>query len=368
MAHHDDPDPATTIRRLVEGYQVSQAIHVAVTLRIGDMLTGGSRTSDDLAESTGTDRSALYRLLRALASVDILRELGGRRFELTSLGERLRSDVPDSIAGWAAFIGRPYYWQAWAGLLHSVRTGENAFRHVHGTDVWSYRSTRPDESAIFDDAMTSLSRRSNAALLAGYDFGRFRTIVDVGGGKGALLAAVLAAYGDLMGVLFDQPHVVADAAPLLERAGVADRCRIVPGSFSLCARICADAGPNAGEEMTRGIGSGSGTPPAVTTHHGKEGADARGDRITHPAAAWVWSVSVGGHGRDQPAAAVGAADGPRAGLSLWGLWAGGAGPAQLERAAVGGPQEVRRFEQGTDDHDVALARAVFRVSSAAWRR
>ena len=224
-------DPATTIRRMVEGYQVSQAIHVAATLGIADLLADASRTSDDLAAVTGTHPRTLYRLLRALASVELLREFDGYRFELTPLGERLRSDRPDSIVGWASFIGRPYSWEAWGELLHSVRTGENAFRYVHGTDVWTYRSTRPEESAIFDRAMTSLSRRSNAALLAAYDFGRFRTIVDVGGGNGALIAAVLTAYPNIQGVLFDQPHVVSGAAALLELGGVVHRCRTVGGSF-----------------------------------------------------------------------------------------------------------------------------------------
>ncbi len=228
---HEDPDPATRLRRMCEGYQVSQAIHVAATLGIADLLAGVNRSSDELAAATDTHPPTLYRLLRALAAVEILHELDGRRFELTPLGEKLRSDVPDSIAGWAAFIGRPYYWQAWAGLLHSVRTGENAFRQVHGIDVWTYRSTRREESAIFDRAMTSNSRRSVDALLAAYDFGRFRTIVDVGGGNGALLAAVLNAYPDAEGVLFDQPHVAIGAAELLDRAGVAHRCRVVGGSF-----------------------------------------------------------------------------------------------------------------------------------------
>lgn len=240
MTDHD-ADPANAIRRMVEGYQVSQAIHVAATLGIADLLAGGSRTSEELAAETDTHPPALYRLMRALAGVGVLRELDAHRFELTALGEPLRSDVPDSLAGWAAFIGRPYYWQAWAALLHSVRTGENAFRQVHGTDVWTYRASRPDESAIFDRAMTSLSRRANAALLAAYDFGRFRTVVDVGGGNGALLAAVLAAHPAVQGVLFDQPHVVAGAAALLERAGVAGRCRSVGGSFFESVPEGADA-------------------------------------------------------------------------------------------------------------------------------
>jgi len=237
----DEWNPALAIRRMVEGYQVSQAIHVAAVLGIADLLAKGSRTSDELAAATGTHAPTLYRLLRALASIDLLREDEGRRFELAPLGEPLRSDVPNSIAGWAAFIGSASYWQAWTGLLNSVRTGDNAFRHVHGTDVWAYRSARHEESAVFDRAMTTLSKRANAALLAACDFSRFRTIVDVGGGNGALLAAVLEAHPGAQGVLFDQAHVVTGAAPLLERAGVADRCRTVGGSFFESVPEGADA-------------------------------------------------------------------------------------------------------------------------------
>lgn len=226
-----DESLVTEMRGLIDGYQVSQAIHVAAVLGLADMLVGGARGSDELAEATGAHASSLYRLLRALASVGVLRELDGRRFELTSLGELLRSDVANSIAGWAAFIGRPAHWQAWGDLTHSIRTGENAFRHVHGTDVWTYRSTRPEENEIFDRAMTSLARRSLAAVIAACDVGRFQIVADVGGGNGALLAEVLALHPHLRGVLFDQPHVVAGAPPLLESAGVADRCRVIGGSF-----------------------------------------------------------------------------------------------------------------------------------------
>jgi len=236
-----EDNPQVALRRLVAGYQVSQALHVAATLKLADLLADGSRTSDELAAATGTHSDALYRLLRALATVGVFQELDGRRFELTPLGGGLRTDAPGSIHGWAAFIGRPYIWQAWSSLLHSVRTGENAFRHVHGTDPWTYRAQNPDESEIFDAAMTSLTGQSEAAIVDAYDFGRFDEVVDVAGGRGTLLAAVLAAYPTLRGVLFDQPHVVADAGELVRAAGVADRCRIVGGSFFESVPEGADA-------------------------------------------------------------------------------------------------------------------------------
>ena len=219
------------LRRLIDGYQVSQAIHVAATLGIADLLKDGPRTSDELAAEAGADPGVLYRLLRALAAAGVFHEEDGRRFSLTELGKGLRSDAPEPLAGWAAFIGRPYYWQAWGHLLHSVRTGENAFQHVHDTDVWNYRAEHAEESSIFDRAMTDLTRTSNRRLVDGYDFGRFSTVVDVGGGRGALLAALLVEHPEMTGVLFDQPHVVAGADEVLDAAGVADRCRVVAGSF-----------------------------------------------------------------------------------------------------------------------------------------
>jgi hypothetical protein len=227
----DARENTATLLRLVNGYYVSQAIHVAASLGIADLLAGGTRTSDELANEAGADPETLYRLLRALASVGVLHEGDGRLFSLTPVGELLRSDVPGSLHGWAAYAGRPYFWAAWAELLHSVRTGENAFQHVHGQDVWSYRGDRPEESVLFDAAMKALTGASNAALIDAFDFSRFGTLVDVGGGNGALLADVLASNPALRGVLFDQAHVVAGAPLVLEAAGVADRCRIESGNF-----------------------------------------------------------------------------------------------------------------------------------------
>lgn len=228
---HDALRPSLALRYLVNGYQVTQAIHVAAVLGIADLLADGPRRSDDLAAATKSHPEALYRLLRALAGVGVFREEEDRHFSLTELGACLCSDAPEPVSGWAAFVGEPYQWQAWGALEHSVRTGENAFRHVHGIDSWTYRAHHPELSASFDRAMTSLSRQVATAVLAAFDFGRFARIVDIGGGNGALLAAILTRYPASHGVLFDQPHVVSGAGPILEAAGVADRCQVVGGSF-----------------------------------------------------------------------------------------------------------------------------------------
>src|SRR6478672_2935952 len=208
---HDDETPTVALRRLTNGYQVTQAIHVAAALGIADRLRDGPRDSDALAQETATHAPALHRVLRALASVGVLHEDGDGRFALTAIGECLRSDAAEPVGAWAAFVGRPYHWQAWGALLHGVRTGESPFHSVHGTDTWAYRASHPEEGAIFDAAMTDIMRRANAHLLAVYDFARFGTVVDVGGGRGAFLGAVLEAHPGMHGVLFDQPHVVEGA-------------------------------------------------------------------------------------------------------------------------------------------------------------
>jgi O-methyltransferase/methyltransferase family protein len=226
-----DQRPSAALLDLVNGFRVSQAIHVVATLGIADLLKNGPRSSGDLAAATGTHADTLYRLLRALASVGVFREEADRRFALTPLSECLRSDAPDPVGPWAVQIGETGFWQAWRSLLDSVRTGENAFRLVHGVDAWEYRRRNPEAGAIFDRAMTGHSRLQANAVLKAYDFEPFRCMVDVGGGHGLLLSAILAKHRSLRGVLFDQPHVVAGAEPTLQAAGVADRCQIVGGDF-----------------------------------------------------------------------------------------------------------------------------------------
>ena len=219
------------LARLMDGFRVTQAIHAAVDLGIPDLLSDSERTADDLAEASGADPSALYRLLRALASLGVLHEAEGRRFSLTALGEPLRGDVHGSLRGWVRLTGRDHVWRSWGNLANAVRSGENSFRQLHGAGVFEWRAEHPEESTIFDEAMMSLTAAANAAILAAYDFGRFGTIADIGGGNGTLLASLLEAHPRARGILFDQTHVVSGAEPVLRAAGVSDRCDVVAGSF-----------------------------------------------------------------------------------------------------------------------------------------
>ncbi len=217
--------------QLVNGYRTTQALLVVVELGVPDLLADGPRSSAELAAETGSDEPSLYRLLRALAALGVLREDRDRHFSLSAMGEPLRSNSPESLAAWIRFVGRDYHRAAWAQLEHSVRTGEDAMTHTLGRSVWEYRADHPDEAEIFDRAMTDLTRASMRELVAGYDFTRFGTVVDVGGGHGGFLAAILRAAPGAHGVLFDLPHVVGGAHALLEEVGVFDRTEIVAGSF-----------------------------------------------------------------------------------------------------------------------------------------
>lgn len=232
-----DTDASTRdrLRQLVNGYQVTQAIHVATVLRLPDHLADGPRAVSDLATRTATDARSLHRLLRAITAVGLVRTSGDgedQQFELTELGRLLRTDIAGSLAGWAVLVGRGYHWQAWGDLLHSVQTGETAFDARHGgQNVWAWRADNAEESAIFDRAMSSIAGSVARGLADRYDLGHCSVIADLGGGDGTLLATVLPRYPEMRGVLLDLPHVVAGAPARLEAAGVADRCDVVPGSF-----------------------------------------------------------------------------------------------------------------------------------------
>jgi hypothetical protein len=204
------------LAQMLNAYRVSQALFVAAELRVAEALADGPRAADDLAAATGADPDALYRLLRALAREGVFEETDGRTFALTELGRGLQGEPGKQ----ARFLGRPHQWNAWSELAHSIRTGQPAFERVFGESPWSWRAARPEESAPFDQWMTALTTATNDAIVSSYDFTPFGRVVDIGGGQGALLRAILDASPQTQGTLFDQEHVVA-GAPSHERLTVA---------------------------------------------------------------------------------------------------------------------------------------------------
>jgi hypothetical protein len=229
MTNPHAPSPSATLLNLIVGSWVSQAISVAAKLGIADLLEEGPRSCADLAKAAGAHPDALYRLLRTLASTGIFAEEDDGRFALTPLAEGLRTNAPASLRAYAAFCAEDWHWQAWGQLLHSVRTGNSAFEHVHGTQLFDYFARHPQAARAFDEAMTSRGNLEDRAIAAAYDMPR--TIVDVGGGRGSLIATMLRRNPEARGILFDRPHVIAGATALIREAGLADRCQLVAGDF-----------------------------------------------------------------------------------------------------------------------------------------
>jgi 2-polyprenyl-3-methyl-5-hydroxy-6-metoxy-1,4-benzoquinol methylase len=196
------------LQAMVTGFRVSAVLSVAAELGLSDALVAGPRAVGDLAAAVQADEDSLNRLLRALVAVGVYAEQDGL-FENTSLGEGLLSDRPDSLRPLARTLQDPALWAAWGHLGHSVRTGENAFQALHGEDVWTHRQGNPTQNAIFNDTMAALSWSVAGAVAEAYDFSGLSSVVDVGGGQGALLEAVLARHEHLTGTVFDLPHVVA---------------------------------------------------------------------------------------------------------------------------------------------------------------
>src|SRR5918993_2672117 len=197
----EEPSPRDTLLRLTNAFRSSQAIHVAATLGIADLLEDDPRSVDELAQTTGTHAPTLYRVLRALPSIGVFAEEPDGQFRSTPLAEYLRTDAPRSLRAWAMQIGQQYLWTSWGHLFHSVRTGEPAFPELYGTTAREYRQAHPEEDAVFNAAMTALSAGVVEAIVQSYDFSGMGVLMDVGGGEGVLLAAVLAENPALHGVL-----------------------------------------------------------------------------------------------------------------------------------------------------------------------
>jgi C-methyltransferase len=224
------PAPAAMIEMILAGW-TSQAITVAAQLGVADALADGPLPIDELAVRVEADADALRRLLRALISRGVFRLRRDGRYELNSLADTLRCDAAVSMKSAARFYGSQEQRERWTLLVDSIRTGNAVVESLRGKESFDYFAENPELAELFNQTMTSVSEMTDATVVAGYDFSAYPTIVDVGGGHGPLLAAILAAAPASRGVLYDLPTVVANAPNLLREQGVADRVAIAEGSF-----------------------------------------------------------------------------------------------------------------------------------------
>jgi hypothetical protein len=221
--------PRRILAQMLVGNQIQQAIFVATKLGIADLLKDGPKRSEELAQSTGAHAGPLYRLLRSLASFGIFTEDEQCRFELTPLASLLQAGTPNSMRTFALWSGSVSY-QAFGGLEYSVLTGKPAFEHIFGMEFYEYLAQNPEVGTLFDELM-SWNTAPIAPVVAAYDFSGVNTVVDVGGGRGDLLAAILSAHPTMRGVLIDHSRIIQSAKSVLETACVADRCVTVCGDI-----------------------------------------------------------------------------------------------------------------------------------------
>ena len=226
-----DLPPHAQLIEMGMAFFVSGILHAAARLSLADHLAAGPMSAAELAGPTGTHGPTLHRLMRALAGLGLLTERDGRRFALTPLGEALQTGAPGSARSTLLSFCGPWFWRGWQELVYSVQTGKTGFDNAFGMPVFEYLSKHAGEASLFSEAMVGIHGAEPAAVAAAYDFSGFKSVVDVGGATGNLLAAVLSSQPGLRGVLFDLPHVVVDAPALLTARGVAERVTIKSGSF-----------------------------------------------------------------------------------------------------------------------------------------
>ena len=222
---------AQTLMQLSTGYVASTGLYVAVKLRIADRIEAGTRDAAALARATGMNEDALYRVLRTLASLGIFEETAPREFSNNAAASMLRSDVPGSFYHMALWMTDPFHFHVYADAMYSVQTGKPAVEKTVGMPVFEYFPRHPEESEIFNNAMTSFSAVVVPAVLEAYDFSGIGTLIDIAGGHGRVLTSILQKYPAMRGLLFDLEHVLAGARPRIAELGLAERCQTVSGDF-----------------------------------------------------------------------------------------------------------------------------------------
>ena len=233
--------PDTQVIQMGTAYWASSFVYAAAKLGRADHLASGAKTAAELAEPMGVHERSLHRFMRSLACIGILAEQGNGRFTLTALGETLKTSATSATRATVLTMGNPWFAQSLWNLEYSVRTGKTAFEKLNGLPVFDFLATRPEDASLFSETMVGVHGEEPAKVAEAYDFSVFKSVVDVGGATGNLLAAILARHTSVRGILFDLPHVVADAPALLKDRKVFDRVKIESGSFFEGVPAGADA-------------------------------------------------------------------------------------------------------------------------------
>ena len=226
-------NPAETLLELSMIQAAPRCLHMIADIGVADALGENPKTAAELAAATGTNPMALERILRLLASNGVF-EVRDDRFAHTPASRLLRSDHPQSMRSYVRMMGLPVFWESLEKMMHTVKTGTSTMDEITPGGAWAFFGQNPEASKLFDEAMTSKAHGQIAGILANYDFKSFKTIADIGGGRGHLLQAVLNSAPQATGVLFDQPHVVKDLA-------ASSRLKLQGGDFFKDALPVADA-------------------------------------------------------------------------------------------------------------------------------
>ena len=222
--------PKIVMLQIMSNVLLARSLGIVAELGIADLVGTSPRSTDELAAATGAHADALYRLLRMLASHGVFAEDEQGRFHLTPLAAVLQTTGDDSLRDMIRLRWQDVAWDTYRALPQAIMTGEPAFDHAHGMAFFDYLATHTNINAAFDAAMALFSDPENAVIAQSYDFGQYSRVVDVGGGQGGFLAAVLSAYPTVHGVLYDQPQVVAEPT-YLRTADVLERCDLIGGDF-----------------------------------------------------------------------------------------------------------------------------------------
>jgi hypothetical protein len=233
--------PESQLLAAMLGVASTQLIGVAAQLAIADLLCDGPKSISMLARATDTREQALLQVLGALVALGVFAEISPGVFANTSLGELLRTDVPNSLRDYSILLASGMMMRGWANLPHALRSSEGALDDALGMETYAHFQQNAADAALFNAAMSSVSRQESAALQDAYDFSQFHTLVDVGGNRGLVLAGLLRTHSQLQGVLFDLPKVVESADQLLGEFVASKRCRIEGGDFCLHVPSGADA-------------------------------------------------------------------------------------------------------------------------------